>query len=131
MLWRAGTVQPSGDSSPRLLDQEMMGLLFQNNYLCGQKLAPWECAADPGQCRTMGNTNMYGYPAHFDLQNARLQVSYFLPAAPTIVEKTCADYIIQVTGDLGWNNPEVTFEEVSCDLGDFGDWDADCYCPHS
>ena len=131
MLWGAGTVQPSGDSSPRLLDQEMMGLLFQNNYLCGQKLAPRDCAADPGQCRTMGNTNMYGYPAHFDLQNARLQVSYFLPSTQTLIETTCADDIIQVTGDLGWNNPEVTFEEVSCDLGDFGDWDADCYCPHS
>ena len=77
-------------------DLEMMGLLFQNNYLCGQKLAPWECAADPGQCRTMGNTNMYGYPAHFDLQNARLQVSYFLPAAPTIVDSSWAD-----SGDWG------------------------------
>ena len=96
MLWGAGIVQPSGDSSPRLLDQEMMGLLFQNNYLCGQKLAPWECAADPGQCRTMGNTNMYGYPAHFDLQNARLQVSYFLPSTQTLIETPYAD-----SGDWG------------------------------
>ena len=47
----------------------------QPNYLCGQELAPWDCVADPGRCQQTGNTNMYGYPAHFDLQNAKLQVS--------------------------------------------------------
>ena len=84
------------------------GLGEQPNYLCGQEMAPWDCAADPGLCQQSGNTNMYGYSAHFDLQNAKLQV----------------------TEGLGWNNPEVTFEQVSCDEGDFGDWDKDCYCPH-
>jgi len=81
----------------------------ENNYLCGQRMAPWDCLSNPSECSKNGNTNMYGYPAHFDLQNAKLQV----------------------TEELGWNNPEVTFEQVSCDQGDFGDWDSSCYCPHA
>merc|ERR1712126_291470 len=81
----------------------------QDNYLCGQRMAPWDCVSNPGECEKSGNTNMYGYPAHFDLQNANLQV----------------------TEVLGWNNPEVTWEPVSCDQGDFGDWDNSCYCPHA
>ena len=80
-----------------------------NNYLCGQAVSPWQCVADPGRCQQMRSTNMFGYPAHFDLQNAALQV----------------------TEGLGWNNPEVTWELVDCSRGDFGDWDADCYCPRA
>merc|ERR1711892_1091566 len=59
-----------------------------SNYLCGQNLSPWECLADPGHCQEMKSTNMYGYPAYFDLQNAALQI----------------------TDGLGWHNPEVTLE---------------------
>ena len=81
----------------------------ENNYLCGQNMSPWDCVADPGRCEEMKNTNMYGYPAHFDLQNANLQI----------------------TEGLGWNNPEVTWEQVDCSLGDFGDWESDCYCPQA
>ena len=29
---------------------------------------------------------------------------------------------------MGWDNPEVTFEEVSCTTGNFGDWNKDCFC---
>jgi len=76
-------------------------------YLCGQKLSPWQCLSDPSSCAAPGSTNIFGYPAHFDLQNANLQV----------------------TDGLDWHNPEVTFEEVSCSSGDFGDWESDCYCP--
>ncbi|XP_069126223.1 endoglucanase-like [Argopecten irradians] len=39
-----------------------------------------------------GGTNTFGYAYHFDLENGGGQV-----------------------GRLGWNNPEVTVEEVSCD----------------
>ena len=80
-----------------------------NNYLCGQNMSPWDCVEEPERCEEMKNTNMYGYPAHFDLQNANLQI----------------------TEGLGWNNPEVTWEQVDCSLGDFGDWEADCYCPQA
>jgi len=76
-------------------------------YLCGQEMSPWDCIQDPARCQNDKATNMYGYPAHFDLQDATLQVS----------------------SGLGWNNVEVTFVEVSCDQGDFGDWETDCYCP--
>ncbi len=38
---------------------------------------------------------------------------------------------MQVTNGLGWDNVEVTFVEVSCAQGDFGDWNTDCYCPHA
>jgi hypothetical protein len=37
-------------------------------------MSPWDCLANPGQCNEMLNTNDYGYPAHFDLQDANLQV---------------------------------------------------------
>eukprot|EP00091_Calanus_sinicus_P013454 TRINITY_DN29896_c0_g1_i1.p1 TRINITY_DN29896_c0_g1~~TRINITY_DN29896_c0_g1_i1.p1 ORF type:complete len:214 (-),score=61.79 TRINITY_DN29896_c0_g1_i1:67-708(-) len=66
-----------------------------SNYLCGQNMSPWDCVADPGTCHGMKNTNMYGYPAHFDLQNAALQI----------------------TEGLGWHNPEVTWEQVDCSRG--------------
>jgi hypothetical protein len=29
---------------------------------------------------------------------------------------------------MGWDNPEVTFEEVPCTTGNFGNWNNDCYC---
>ena len=72
-------------------------------------MSPWACVEEPERCEEMKNTNIYGYPAHFDLQNANLQI----------------------TEGLGWNNPEVTWEQVDCSLGDFGDWEADCYCPQA
>ena len=72
-------------------------------------MSPWDCVSNPEECEISGNTNMYGYPAHFDLQNANLQV----------------------TEVLGWNNPEVTWAQISCEEGDFGDWDESCYCPHA
>ena len=50
---------------------------------------------------------MFGYPAHFDLQNAKGQV----------------------LEGLGWDNPEVTFQQVDCAKGDFGNWNEDCFCP--
>ena len=44
------------------------GLGEASNYLCGQEMSPWECLENPSQCKTLRNTNMFGYPAHFDLQ---------------------------------------------------------------
>ena len=38
-------------------------------------MSPWDCVGNPGQCQGEGNTNQYGYPAHFDLQNANFQVT--------------------------------------------------------
>ena len=35
---------------------------------------------------------------------------------------------LQITAK-GWDNPEVTWEQVDCSKGDFGDWDKDCQCP--
>jgi len=74
---------------------------------CSQNI-PWhECAEHPEKCRQDRGTNMFGYSAHFDLQDAHRQ--------------------IQV--DLGWDNPEVTFEPVSCETWE-GPQDAVCTaCP--
>ena len=77
------------------------------SYWCGQLMSPWDCLENPDKCKTIGNTNNMGYPAHFDLQNANLQI----------------------TEGLGWNNPEVTFEEVDCSEGNFPVWEEECYCP--
>ena len=55
----------------------------------------------------MKATNNYGYPAHFDLQDANGQ---FYP------------------GGLGWDNVEVTYEQVSCSQGSFGNWSQSCQC---
>merc|ERR1711915_56322 len=63
------------------------------------------CTSNCGLCFELCTTG----GTHFDLQNAALQI----------------------TDGLGWNNPEVTWEQVDCSRGDFGDWDADCYCPHA
>jgi len=76
-------------------------------YWCGQLMSPWDCLENPDKCKTLGNTNNMGYPAHFDLQDANLQI----------------------TEGLGWNNPEVTFEEVDCNEGNFPVWEEECYCP--
>ncbi len=56
----------------------------------------------------MKSTNNYGYPAHFDLQDANLQISK----------------------GLGWDNVEVTYEQVDCGQGSFGNWGASCQCAH-
>lgn len=77
----------------------------EDNYLCGQNMAPWDCVDDPELCKELKNTNKYGYPAHFDLQDANQQITA-----------------------KGWDNPEVTWELVDCSGGDLGDWEADCFC---
>ena len=59
---------------------------------CNNKMSYHECKSNPKKCDSMGNTNKYGYAFHFDLMDANLQVSK----------------------GLGWDNAEVTFEEVSC-----------------
>ena len=78
----------------------------QYPYFCSQEMTYWDCASDSANCKSYDRaTNYYGYPAHFDLQDVNEQVT-----------------------QMGWDNPEVTFEEVSCSLGDFGSWD-NCCCP--
>ena len=67
---------------------------------CRQEISPWECVSNPSKCAGMKATNNYGYPAHFDLQDANLQISR----------------------GLGWDNVEVTYEQVSCSQGSFGNW---------
>lgn len=61
---------------------------------CSQHMSWQACQANPNKCHQDGGTNIYGYSAHFDLQNSHGQV----------------------LRNLGWTNPEVTFEPVSCDL---------------
>jgi hypothetical protein len=73
---------------------------------CRQELSPWECNSNPSACQKSKSTNDYGYPAHFDLQDANKQIS----------------------SGLGWDNVEVTFEQVDCSTGNFGNWEKDCYC---
>lgn len=72
---------------------------------CRQEMSWWECKNSPSACSAMNATNDYGYPAHFDLQDANLQIT-----------------------NMGWDNPEVTFEQVSCSQGDFGNWQQSYYC---
>ncbi|CAE8614450.1 unnamed protein product [Polarella glacialis] len=60
---------------------------------CSQRMSHSHCSNDPNSCKKTGNTNIFGYPAHFDLQ----------------------DFHRQITSGLGWDNSEVTFEHVSCD----------------
>merc|ERR1712080_31407 len=103
-----GTPPPSAGECRVFQLENRCGDGYPGTYLCGQKLSPWQCLANPAECAAVGNTNMFGYPAHFDLQDVSGQVS----------------------DGLGWNNVEVTFEQVDCSEGDFGDWDNDCYCPH-
>mmetsp|Transcript_14987 Transcript_14987/g.38513 ORF Transcript_14987/g.38513 Transcript_14987/m.38513 type:complete len:247 (+) Transcript_14987:51-791(+) len=61
---------------------------------CSNELSWSECQDNPAACARENSTNMFGYSAHFDLQDADLQV----------------------TAGLGWDNIEVTFELVSCKL---------------
>ena len=87
-----------------------------DNDLCGQNMSPWDCVDNPELCKqssglsssggSSNSMNKYGYPAHFDLQDANKQITA-----------------------KGWDNPEVTWEQVDCSKGDFGDWDKDCQCP--
>jgi hypothetical protein len=62
---------------------------------------------DPARCAQEGSTNQFGYPAHFDLQDAHLQVSQ----------------------GLGWDNVEVTFEPVPCSRWEGPGWN--CSCPNN
>jgi len=60
-------------------------------------------------CAAVGGVNQYGYPVHFDLRDAVSQIE-----------------------NLGWNNPEVTYQQVSCSNGDSNtptcaDW-SQCQC---
>eukprot|EP00931_Biecheleriopsis_adriatica_P074983 TRINITY_DN48948_c0_g1_i1.p1 TRINITY_DN48948_c0_g1~~TRINITY_DN48948_c0_g1_i1.p1 ORF type:complete len:293 (-),score=38.77 TRINITY_DN48948_c0_g1_i1:134-973(-) len=72
---------------------------------CSQNIPFAACQDNPAMCQEKGNTNMFGYPAHFDLMDRHGQVS---------------------TG-LGWDNPEVTFELVNCDLHFEGPaWNCQC-----
>jgi len=74
---------------------------------CSQHLSWQDCQANPEKCRQPGGTNIFGYSAHFDLQDAHRQVQ----------------------DTLGWMNPEVTFEPVSCDKWQ-GPLEAECPgCP--
>jgi len=63
---------------------------------CSQKISAEECRQFPEKCMQPRSTNIFGYSAHFDLQDAHRQVQH----------------------GLGWDNPEVTFELVSCDKWD-------------
>lgn len=73
---------------------------------CSQVLSHEECAADPDEaCRKRGATNRYGYSAHFDLQNVNGQIDA-----------------------LGWDNVEVTFEEVACAVAGWRGPPWDCTC---
>jgi len=66
-----------------------------------------QCEDNPAACSQDGNTNSYGYAAHFDLM----------------------DKHSQITDGLGWDNPEVTFEQVDCSAWDGPDWDCECESP--
>lgn len=78
----------------------------QYPYWCSQEMTYWDCENNANSCQSYDRaTNYYGYPAHFDLQDVNGQISA-----------------------MGWDNPEVTFENVPCSEGDFGSW-GDCYCP--
>ena len=74
---------------------------------CGQEMSPWECVENPKKCETeVRNTNKYGYPAHFDLH----------------------DYHGQVRRGLGWENIELTFEEIECPSSHKEAMMEHCYC---
>jgi len=70
---------------------------------CSQTLSWEECKAEPEKCQRQRSTNLFGYSAHFDLQDAHRQIQHILK----------------------WDNPEVTFEQVSCDSWE-GPKDAAC-----
>lgn len=60
---------------------------------CSQQITWQQCLSDPSGCKKAGNTNWFGYPIHFDLQDSNHQI----------------------LAGLGWDNIEVTFEPVSCE----------------
>jgi hypothetical protein len=72
---------------------------------CRQQMSWTNCVSNPGACSSQGNTNDYGYPVHFDLQDVNGQIDA-----------------------LGWDNSEVTFQPVSCSAGNFGNWQSSCQC---
>lgn len=74
------------------------------DYWCSNEMTYEECQQNPVACAGNGNTNMFGYPAHFDLQDLNLQISH----------------------GLGWDNPEVTFERVPCSEWIGPAWDGYC-----
>jgi len=51
------------------------------------------------------DVNSYGYDAHFDLMDYNMA---------------------GLISSMGWNNPEVTYEEVDCDSNGYGDWSCQC-----
>jgi len=71
---------------------------------CSQRKSWQECAADSSACVAESSTNKYGYAAHFDLM----------------------DMHGQITKDLQWDNPEVTFEPVPCTEWEGPSWDCAC-----
>jgi hypothetical protein len=50
--------------------------------------------------------NSYGYEAHFDLMDYNMAGL--------------------ISSTMGWDNPEVTYEEVNCATNGFDDWDCQC-----
>lgn len=51
------------------------------------------------------DTNSFGYDAHFDLMDHNMA---------------------GLVSSMGWNNPEVTYEEVDCDANGYSDWNCQC-----
>jgi len=51
------------------------------------------------------DVNSYGYDAHFDLMDYNMN---------------------GLVSSLGWNNPEVTYEEVDCASNGYTDWECQC-----
>lgn len=75
---------------------------------CSQHMTWQECQEDPERCKKDGNTNWFGYSAHFDLQDFHHQVYHH---------------------GLDWDNVEVTFEPVHCGAGNWTGPSWDCSCP--
>jgi len=51
------------------------------------------------------DTNSFGYDAHFDLMDYNMN---------------------GLVSSMGWNNPEVIYEEVDCDANGYTDWNCQC-----
>jgi hypothetical protein len=51
------------------------------------------------------DVNSYGYDAHFDLMDYNMA---------------------GLVSGMGWDNPEVTYEEVDCNTNSFSDWNCEC-----
>jgi len=51
------------------------------------------------------DVNSFGYEAHFDLMDYNMN---------------------GLISSMGWNNPEVTYEEVDCDTNGYADWSCQC-----